>query len=186
MTKLYVGIDNGSSGSIGMVWDGGASFCHTPVFSELSYQKDAREFTRVNVPALMAILRTAAGLVPGPGARFAADFEAAAGWTPVPMHIVMERPMVNPGRFQATASGLRAYEATKVAIQLAVPHASTETIDSRTWQKQLLPAGIKGAAFQKKASLQRGSELFPAFAAAFREHGDADGLMLAEWARRNR
>ena len=46
----------------------------------------------------------------------------------------------------------------------------------------MLPKGIKGADVLKKASLDVGKRLFPQFADKFK--GDADGILIAEWARK--
>lgn len=55
--------------------------------------------------------------------------------------VLLERPMVNPGRFVATGSALRALEATVIVLEqlrLQPPY-----IDSNEGQKALLPAGLK-------------------------------------------
>lgn len=86
--------------------------------------------------------------------------------------------MVNPGRFLATASALRACEATLIVIEsLKIPY---QWIDSKEWQKALLPSGLKGPQL-KKASKEIGLRLFPNIQL---KHEDYDGLLIAEYARR--
>lgn len=159
-SKTYIGIDNGVTGSIGIVpfVGTGAAFHHTPTFSCLNYQKEAKNITRVDAAALKEILS-------GVKAPFA----------------VIERPLVNPGMFSATLSAVRALEATLTVIEgLFIPYMF---VDSKQWQKVMLPAGVKGDAL-KTASSDIGRRLFPQFGHMFKN--DADGMLIAEWARRER
>ena len=48
----------------------------------------------------------------------------------------------------------------------------------------MLPKGIEGSAELKKASKDIGCRLFPSQADLINKHKDADGLLIAEWARR--
>lgn len=157
--KIFIGIDNGVSGSIGIIpWSGVNPIFHiTPTISCLNYTKEKKNVTRIDHNKLYKIL---------------SRYQHA--------HVVMERPMVNPGRFQATASALRALEATLITLELLqIPF---QYIDSKEWQKVMLPKGIKGSDELKKASLDVGKRLFPQFADKFK--GDADGILIAEWARK--
>ena len=89
--------------------------------------------------------------------------------------------MINPMRFQASVSAARSLEATLIAIEsLNLPHMY---VDSRKWQKALLPHGCKGDEL-KKASLDIGCRLFPNRKQIIEKHKDADSLLIAEWARR--
>lgn len=157
----YIGIDNGVSGTIGIL---GApispQFIYTPVKSELNYTKKKSNITRINTSLLKSTL---------------SQFK--------PKMVLIERPMVNPSRFQATSSALRALEATLIVLEeLNLPY---QYIDSKEWQKELLPSGIKGSANLKEASKQIGCRLFPEFCSEIEEHGDADGLLIAEYCRRH-
>jgi len=154
--KTYVGIDNGVSGSIGIVSDTLTKFFLTPTISVLNYTKEKRNVTRIDHVKLHTILE-----------RVKNPF------------VVLERPMVNPGRFQATASALRALEATIIVFEiLNIPYMF---IDSKQWQKEMLPKGVKGEAL-KKASLDIGTRLFPQFKHLYSK--DADGILIGEFARR--
>lgn len=157
--KTYIGVDNGVTGSIGIIPPSGidVTFHLTPTFSVQNYNKDKKNITRIDVKKLSAILQQA-----------------------VSPFAVLERPMVNPGRFNATASALRALEALLICLEHTnVPYMF---IDSKEWQKVLLPKGVKGSDALKKASLDIGSRLFPQFKSKYK--GDADGILIAEWARR--
>lgn len=87
--------------------------------------------------------------------------------------------MVNPGRFKATVSALRALEATQIVLEaLKVPY---QWIDSKEWQKAMLPAGLEKEEL-KTASTQICKRLFPS---VFIKHdGDGDSLLIAEYLRR--
>lgn len=180
---VYIGIDNGVSGSIGVLWLMGNAankmpdlFIPTPTFSSLNYTKKARNVTRVDVPALRRVFMAVVNHYDEPNVL-----------------VVLESPMINPGRFNATASALRAFEATMICIE-SVQRAlekragwaaslSYMTTPSRSWQKVMLP-NVKGNKELKRASAQIGCSLFNKLAPAVKVHGDADGLLIAEWARR--
>lgn len=152
---IYIGFDNGVSGSIGIINGEEVKFFPTPVFSGLNYQKKAKNITRVDRTAVKVIL---------------------ANCSPQETRILIERPLVNPTRFEATASALRAYEATLTVFEdLGLGH---ETVDSKAWQKHILPAGLKGIEL-KHASLQIAKRIYP-----FVDLGkmkDADGLLIARY-----
>ena len=162
----FVGIDNGVSGSIGYVNADGShyEFWATPVKKEQDYTKKKKEISRIDGAGLRDIL------------------VQVQAWSSS-LKVVLERPMVNPQRFAATASALRAHEATLIILEsLKIPF---EYVDSKQWQKEMLPAGIVGAPKQKKASLEIGRRLFPTFGAQYTKQKDADGILMAEWARRS-
>lgn len=161
--QLLIGIDNGVTGTIGFMLDGMPSVMNAPVMSGQDYTKKKKNITRINTKVLREMLK-----------------ESIKNVEMVMAYI--ERPMVNPGQFQATVSAVRALEAYLVVLEdLEIPY---QFIDSKEWQKALLPAGIKGRAEQKKASLDIGKRLFPAMAAFFEKHKDADGMLIAEHMRR--
>ena len=94
--------------------------------------------------------------------------------------VLVERPMVNPTRFVATTSALRALEATLITLEmLNLPY---QFIDSKEWQRDLLPKGIKGSEELKRASHDIGCRLFPTLNPNY--HADFDGLLIAEYGRR--
>lgn len=160
---IYCGIDNGVSGSIGFVSEEKSLFVLTPVKLCTNYQKKAKQLNRVDFKGLTKLF---------------------SDLTPTSIKVFLERPLVNPGRFNATTSALRAFEATIICLEeLNLPY---EYIDSKQWQKKLLPEGLKGSEAQKKASMDVGMRMFPQFAEDIRKHKDADGILIAEWARRER
>ena len=93
--------------------------------------------------------------------------------------VLIERPMVNPARFLASTSALRALEATLIVVEeLKLP---VRYLDSKEWQSEILPKGVEGPDELKAASLDIGQRLFPSL--QFKK--DADSILIAEWARRN-
>lgn len=157
-SRFYIGIDNGVSGSIGMINadTGGFRFIRTPVKKELNYTKAKAYINRIDAIELTKILSVCASN----------------------SMVLIERPMVNPGRWVASVSAIRALEATQTVLeQLGLPYAF---IDSKEWQKVLLPSGLKGEEL-KKASLDVGKRLFPNIEG---KHADFDGMLLAEFCKR--
>ena len=170
MSGAYVGIDNGVTGSLALL-NGRVQFRMIPTRTEQSYTKKKQQITRVLIPELINILNTWVNTewvyAPDVGHNF---------------RVFIERPFVNPHGFKATASALRALEATLIAVEQI--GLSYQYVDSREWQKVMLPAGIKGTPDLKRASVDIGCRLFPQYADSIRKHKDADSLLIAEWARR--
>ena len=154
--KNYLGIDNGVTGSIGIILDNEYNYFKTPVKKELSYTKTKQWLNRIDFDVLKKDLSI------------------------YNIHLaVIERPMVNPGRFKATMSAMRALESTQIVLeQLKIPY---QWIDSKEWQKAMLPTGLEKEEL-KEASLQIGKRLFPNI--KWDDFDDADGILIAEYARR--
>lgn len=159
--KFYIGIDNGVTGSIGIVGKELTyyEFMETPVTSGQDYTKVKKNVSRVNVTALAEIISALK------------EYGLCVA--------VLERPMKNPARFDATCSAMRALEAELTVLELYdVPYMF---IDSKEWQKEMLPKRIAGTKELKKASLDIGKRLFPEINS---KHPDRDGILIAEYARR--
>ena len=169
---IYIGLDNGVTGSLAVIDEGIAHYFPMPTKSEQSYTKSKQNITRIDVNGLRSIL-----------AIFASTFNSKC---------LLERPMVNPGRFKATASALRALEATLIVLEeLQIPY---KYIDSKEWQKVMLPQGMGkivttkagkqkrkvDPAELKSASLDIARRLFPGIVL---KH-DGDSLLIAEYLRR--
>lgn len=164
---IYVGIDNGVSGSIGWINndDGTFGFHLTPTFQSIDYPKKGKNIRRIDTQALHVLLHNIClEIVPQQRSL-----------------ILLERPMVNPKRFHATKSALRSLEATLITLEEL--ELAYRYIDSKEWQKQLLP-NVKTAARLKEASMQIGCQLYPSLRGKFKD--DADGMLIAEWANRNK
>lgn len=153
--RYFIGIDNGISGSIGIICeDGSYEFHITPTKKELNYTKAKAYITRIKPVELTKLLSVA-----GQGSM-----------------VLIERPMVNPGRFAATVSALRAFEATITVLEtLGVAY---EVCDSKAWQKEFLPSGCSGDEL-KSASMSVGCRLFPNSKEV--KHPDRDGMLIAAY-----
>ena len=160
MSKIYCGCDNGVSGSIGFVGDNIIpKLCHTPVKKEQDYTKCKKKISRLDYHKFMKLF---------------------SEYNKNDITLLLERPLVNSTRFNATASALRCHEAELIMIY--VMGIKYMFIDSKEWQKELLPKGIKGSEEQKKSSKDIGNRLFPQFSDF--KHPDRDGILIAEYARR--
>ena len=159
MSKAYIGIDNGVTGSIGIITEGKISFFKTPTKRELSYTKKQQHITRINVVELEhQIVQHIIGISP---------------------LVLIERPLVNPGMFKSTLSAMRALEATLGVIERI--GLGYWYIDSKEWQSALLPSGIKGTPSLKSASRDIGKRLYPHLSDAIDKQKDADGLLIAHY-----
>jgi hypothetical protein len=164
--RSYIGIDNGVSGSIAFISPDKTVFMHTPIKKEQNYTKKKQSIQRIDWRDLSIFLYSCADHV-----------------SEMP-RVFIERPFVNPTGFKATASALRSLEATLVVLEMyQFPY---QYIDSKQWQSEMLAKGYKGTAELKYASMCAGIRLWPEYEEAIRKHKDADSLLIAEWARRNR
>jgi hypothetical protein len=157
---VFIGIDNGISGTIGIICLNTRSFIKTPIFVQQDYTKKKKNITRIDTIKLEQILKT---------------------WIDQNVFVFIERPMVNPSRFIATESALRSLEATLIILEKL--KYRYEFIDSKEWQKELLP---KGTIDTKKDSMDIGIRLFPQFKEEITKHKDADGILIAEYCKRKR
>ncbi len=152
--------DNGVTGSWGIIYPD-STYTHfiTPVRKCLSYTKVKQNISRVDVPALKEKLQVAI-----------LDRK-------LPSITLLERPLVNPGRFKATMSAVRALEATLIVLEdLKLPYMY---VDSREWQSVMLPKNTIGDQL-KIVSKQVAERLFPSLVLK----KDGDSMLGAEWARR--
>ena len=153
---IFVGIDNGVTGNIGIISGDQVIYVSTPVKRCLNYTKSVQWLHRIDSVKLGKLL---------------------SPWTKDDLiSCLIERPLVNPGRWKATMSAIRALEATQTVLDgLRIPY---NFIDSRVWQKKLLPTGVSKEDL-KEASLQVGKRLFPRINWTGKK--DADGLLIAEY-----
>lgn len=170
MKITYMACDNGVTGSIGIItvdYATGETFTQfmlTPVKKELSYQKSKKTMrTRLDYPSMHRL------------------FEEVKS-TSDKVIFCMERPLVNATRFSASLSAIACLEAMLILLEdLDIPYSY---IDSKEWQKAILPAGLKGSDEQKKASMDVGCRLFPEHKELIQKHKDADGILIAEYLHR--
>ena len=156
MNKCWIACDNGVSGSIGIVTNYGVTeYILMPTKKCLNYTKSKQWIRRIDVDALEVILVKHVDCL---------------------QKCLIERPMVNPMRFKASVSALRAFEATLIVLdRLCI---SYDVVDSKCWQKEMLPSDLKGPEL-KEASLQVAHRLFPKIDLS--KFADGDGLLMAEF-----
>lgn len=158
---VFIGIDNGVSGSIGILHPCHSEFVKTPVTFGQDYVKRSQNVTRCNVPVLRDMLE--------------AHVKHASR-----SFILIERPMVNPRMFKATVSAVRCLESQWILMdELAKKYGTVfGFVDSKEWQKKQLPVGAKGPEL-KLRSLQVGCRLFPEHSESISKQKDADGILIA-------
>jgi hypothetical protein len=138
-----------------------ATFYRTPTFSFLNYTKEVQHVSRLDTKKLREILQTELG----DNRNFI---------------LGLERPMLDNTKWKASLSAIRCYEATLIVLEdMMIPY---DVVDSRKWQKEMLPAGIEGRPALKQASKEVATRLFPHLAKQFKEEGDS--ILLAEYLRR--
>jgi hypothetical protein len=154
--RWFYGIDNGVSGAVTILSETGEVLIHkkTPVINHLNYTKKKAFINRVNFPFMSEILQ------PYQHACFC----------------MIERPMINPMRFTASVSAMRCLEATEIILEsLQIPY---QFIDSKEWQKVMLPKGLVKDEL-KKAADEVAKRLFPKLTVV-----NSDSLLIAEYCRR--
>lgn len=164
MPRLVIGLDNGSTGSVAVLNIRDRHRVHffkTPVVYQQDYTKTKKGITRLDSSTFLRILK-----------KYAKRSEGN-------LILIIERPVT--GKFKKSiVPGMRFLEAVLVCAELScVPY---RFIDSKEWQKELLPKGVKKEQL-KKASLSIGVRLFPKFKDLIKLHKDADSLLIAEYAR---
>lgn len=166
--SVYIGFDNGVSGTIGIISsDGSSHFILAKDYTkkEQDYTKKKKMVTRIDFEKLQNILD-----------------ELVYNRNPRSVHVMLERPLVNPGKFQASLSAIRALESTLILLEMY--QWSVTYVASTEWQKPMLPKGTKGAPALKKASMDLGIRLFPNHKEKLVKQGDGDGMLIAEHCRR--
>lgn len=169
MREMYIGIDNGVTGTMAVIVTatGQVRYGATPVKREQDYTKAKKMIGRIDNEGFKS---------------FCWNQKINGG--PYSTLAVLERPMKSPNRkfFNTTISAMRCLEAQ--LIMLEEMEIGRRFVGPKEWQKDMLPTGTKGTAALKKASMDIGIQLFPQFKLFIEKHGDADGLLIAEWARR--
>jgi len=167
---IYIGIDNGVSGTVGAVGETRSElkssvYFKTPTKRVLDYTKKEKWVNRIDFVSLLLILK-----------NIKKEHDCRA---------FVERPMVNPMKFNASLSAVRALETTLIVLEeLSISH---EFMDSKEWQREMLPKLMDVDRSDrhsqlKKMSLSIGKRLFPNI--DFKGFEDADGLLIAEYCRK--
>ena len=160
MSKTIIGIDNGATGTIGIITPDQTHFFETPTTPYLHYGKRGSVSNRIDRKELTRLIR-----------------EALDGIDYTSVRVMIERPFTaGPMMIKAMLGAHRCFEATICVLEdLGLGY---EVIDSAEWQAPSLGA-VKGSAELKKASMLRGLQMYPQFADLIKRHKDADGLLIA-------
>lgn len=163
MKKLFIGIDNGVTGSIGIIGEKYSDFILTPTFKQQDYTKAKNEIRRINSFEFRKILETALSKN---------DCEVKDAM------IMMERPVVNPSpkMFKTSILSARCFE--NELCQIESIGIGYMTCDSKEWQRIFLPQGTMGPDLKVK-SKDIGCRMFPEFSDLIKKHKDADGIFIA-------
>lgn len=162
--KTYIGIDNGVTGTITIINKNTVVHFKTPIKRELSYTKKKQYISRIDYIQLGIIM--------------------ARNIKQDNVFCLVERPMINPMRWKASMSAIRALEAILIYLEeQSIPY---QYIDSKEWQNFFLPKNLinkkkKNTSELKKAAIDISRRLFPSV-----KTKDADSLLIAEYARRKR
>jgi len=165
MSKCYIGWDNGV-GTLGVVYDDdrNGEMIMTPISKKQNYTKQKGMVSRLDYKKVKEFLSL--------------KLENCSK-----VFCRLERPLVNPTRFKASVTGIRILEGQESVLEeLTIPY---EFIDSKEWQKVMLPKGTTGAEALKQASKLVGKRLFPHIELLDKKSvKDADGILIAEYMRR--
>jgi hypothetical protein len=155
---VTIGVDNGSTGTLGIISADGVLFQEIPTQDCLHYGKAGTITKRLDRAAFRLLL---------------------APHIFVTTRVYIERPFTgSPMMIKSMLSAHRFFESTICTLEdLGLGY---EVVDSGTWQKPLL-GNVRGSAELKKASKLRGIQLYPQLADAITKHGDADGLLIAHY-----
>jgi len=172
-THITVGIDNGQSGSIGIIAPGRITYAPIPTKDYLHYGKKGAISKRLDRKALALMLRDAFNY-------------GGPGWVGIDnIRVYIERPF--SGKFiNAVVPAHRFFESTICVMEDfdwdSCGHIGLgyEVVDSGPWQKSVL-GNVHGSAELKKASKLRGIQLYPQLATEITKHGDGDGLLIAHY-----
>lgn len=163
---VFIGIDNGPSGSIGIqVYNHkgfgiGSLFMKTPTYMRQDYTKKKKRISQLDLKALKKIFRAIKN---------------------DNVYSAMERPLVNPGRWNASIVGVRVHQQWLDLFDFFhLPEPIS--LDSREWQKTMLPKGTTGEEL-KVRSKEIGLRLFPKACSSVKNK-DYDGMFICEWIRR--
>lgn len=156
-----IGLDNGTTGSMS-VWDSNLNVMglhNLPIKKELDYTKEVKHITRIDYPGMCELLT-----------------QIKAG-TNNDLHVYMEKPfMCGPKCMQSSINAFRCFESELIALEEC--EIGYTVINSKDWQKHVLPHGIKGSAELKKAALDVARRLYPYLSEKLTK-ANADSVLIA-------
>lgn len=155
-----IGLDNGTTGSLS-VYDTSLNIMALhilPVKKELDYTKKAKHITRIDFPGMCELLT-----------------RIKAGNNDI--HCFMEKPFMAGAIFMQTSiNAFRCMESELIALEEC--ELGYTVINSKDWQKKLIPEGIKGREELKKAALDVARRLYPYLSEKLTKE-NADSVLIA-------
>ena len=177
---IIFGLDNGSSGTIACIIPKIQTifFQKTPALQTLDYTKQIQYISRINHIQLKKWFENCI------------FFLQSVQKNDIKVIVILQRPMVNPQRFKQSKSALRAYEATLIVLQLL--NLDYIVIDSKQWQHYFFGKNTSQIDL-KFESMKLGIEILQKYNLAqeqkinmqelMKKHGDADSLLMCEFAK---
>lgn len=154
---IFVGIDNGVTGSIGVIKDNEYFLYKTPVRKCIDFNKKReKQVSRLDVNKFRELLN----------------------FNTFDVIIALERPLINPRNFYATLTAVRCFEAMLIVIEEY--NYKYVVIDSKLWQRKYLGKDVRGADL-KVVSKEKGLILFGDKG----NFKDYDGLFIAYYLMEN-
>ncbi len=173
--NLIIGIDNGTTGTMcsWILESGLIDFIETPSKRELNYQKEINYIDRLDHNNFKDWIKNqikSAELVYK---------------DKIKVIIILERPMVNPKRFDASLMAVRTYESTLVILQQM--NLNYIVIDSKQWQhyffgKETTFIDLKFESLKKGLEVVNEYENLDNIKNLIEKHGDADALLITKFA----
>ena len=172
---IFVGVDNGASGAIAYYYNDKMYIVEIPVKNVQSYTKKVQFINKIDFVGLKNIFKEIM------------MYDDA-------IKVLWERPFCNPMMFNTSVLSMLSYQTTlNVFEELQIPY---DMIDSKVWQKAMLPQGIyktvqdkngrnrikADSKTLKKASIDTANRLYPYL--EIKKDGQADAVMICEYLRR--
>jgi len=161
--RAYIGIDNGVTGSIGIITPTTTDFFSTPTVTRKKYTKAPAKLRRIDFPRLVTHLQ-----------EYTTRYDCV---------VALENPYTNKSRINATILAARSHESTLIALEylgILEHNGNLKYTTSKEWQKKFLPRVVKGDGL-KVASRTLGCCHWPQHCRAIQSQKDADGLFLAAY-----
>lgn len=157
-----ISVDNGITGSFTILNKNNIRYFKIPVLKELNYTKKRQSVSRIDGVKLRELLLESI-----------MDVEMSR------IIVCIERPMINPIRFKSSLSASRALESILIILEeIGLPYIY---IDSKEWQKEMLPNSV--GKDLKKDALLLACALYPKIAKTMK-NGDADSLIMGLYLKR--
>lgn len=158
--------DNGTTGTVGwMGYRGMSKMVEVPTKKRASFHKNPRATTVIDIKELERII---------------CNWMDWGYTEPGAVIAYRERPMINPKRWLASLSAIRADEAETIMLeQMGIKY---QYVDSKAWQRHILPSSGKAGTTSeilKAESKEIGLKMFRSLSDIIEKHGDADGILGA-------